>query len=312
MVDLVKCRWIDAVTWSWWPRHYKKLNIFVIVYLDDILIYTEDPGQPHIEAVRWVVDQLRKYSLFTNLKKCCFYQDEFRFLGYVVSSKRVSMEAEQIEVVRKWPEPKSVRDIQVFLGFANFYWQFIQGFSKIAAPLTSMLKIAAPPERSISEEVGDGEGGDSVDSGSVEIAKKSGKLKGQKTSKSRKSSKSGKNSSKNGNSPNFGATESEPRFLTSEARSAFNRLWLAFTKAPILWYFDPECHIWIETDASGYAINGVLSQLVFGTSPDEVVTKVDLGEWHPVAFFSRNIIPAKTQYKTHDDELLAIVRAFKM
>ena len=50
------------------------------------------------------------------------------------------MEAERIEVVKEWPEPKSVRDIQVFLGFANFYRRFIQGFNKIVAPLTSMLK----------------------------------------------------------------------------------------------------------------------------------------------------------------------------
>ena len=89
----------------------KKLDIFVIVYLDDILIYTEDPRQPHVEAVRWVLDQLRKHSLFANLKKCRFHQDEVRFLGYVVSSKGISMEAERIEVVKDWPEPKSVRDI---------------------------------------------------------------------------------------------------------------------------------------------------------------------------------------------------------
>ena len=99
----------------------EKLDIFVIVYLDDILIYTEDLGQPHIEAVRWVLDQLRKYLLFANLKKCHFYQDEVRFLGYVVSFKGINIEAKRIEVVRKWPEPKSVRDIQVFLDFANFY-----------------------------------------------------------------------------------------------------------------------------------------------------------------------------------------------
>ena len=99
----------------------EKLDVFVIVYLDDILIYTEDPGQPHVDAVRWVLDQLRKYSLFANLKKCRFHQDEIRFLGYVVSSKGISMEAERIKVVKEWLEPKSVWDIQVFLGFANFY-----------------------------------------------------------------------------------------------------------------------------------------------------------------------------------------------
>ena len=51
----------------------EKLDIFVIIYLDDILIYTEDPGPPHIKAVRWVLDQLRKYLLFANLKKYCFH-----------------------------------------------------------------------------------------------------------------------------------------------------------------------------------------------------------------------------------------------
>ena len=72
----------------------KKLHVFVIVYLDDILIYTEAPGQPYVETVRWVLDQIRQYFFFTNLKKCCFHQDEFCFLGYVVSSKGISIEVE--------------------------------------------------------------------------------------------------------------------------------------------------------------------------------------------------------------------------
>ena len=99
----------------------EKLDIFIIVYLDDILIYTKDPGQLHVEAVHWVLDQLRKYLLFANLKQCCFYQDNVCFLGYIVSSKGISMEAEKIKVVKKWPEPKSIRDIQNFLDFTNFY-----------------------------------------------------------------------------------------------------------------------------------------------------------------------------------------------
>ena len=103
----------------------EKFDIFVIVYLDNILIYTKDPGQPHVEAVCWVLDQLRKYFLFPNMKKCWFHPDKVHFLGYVVLSKGISMETERIEVVKDWPEPNSVRDIQVFLGFANFFWQFI-------------------------------------------------------------------------------------------------------------------------------------------------------------------------------------------
>ena len=72
------------------------MDIFIIVYLDDILIYTKDPGQPHVEAVFWVPDQLRKYLLFANLKKCCFYQDEICFLEYIILSKDINIEAEKI------------------------------------------------------------------------------------------------------------------------------------------------------------------------------------------------------------------------
>ena len=68
-------------------------------------------------------------------------------------------------------------------------------------------------------------------------------------SKSWNLAKLGKKLSKSRNSTNFDATEDKPKFLTPDARTAFNRLWLAFTKALILWHFDPECHIWIETDA---------------------------------------------------------------
>ena len=89
----------------------EKLDIFVVVYLDDILIYTEDPGQAHVEAVRWVLDQLRKHGLFANLKKCRFHQDEVRFLGFVVLSARIWMEEKKIVAVKTWPKPQSVRDI---------------------------------------------------------------------------------------------------------------------------------------------------------------------------------------------------------
>ena len=118
----------------------EKLDIFDIVYLNDIFIYTEDQGRGYVEAMRWVLDILRKNGLFANLKKCWFHKDEVQFLGYVVLSQGIRMEDERIEAVQNWPEPKSVRDIQVFIGLVNFYRQFIRGFSKIAAPLTSMLK----------------------------------------------------------------------------------------------------------------------------------------------------------------------------
>ena len=67
----------------------EKLDIFVIVYLDDIFIYIKDPGQAHIDAVLWVPDELRKNGFFANLKKCCFHKDKICFLGYVMSAQKV-------------------------------------------------------------------------------------------------------------------------------------------------------------------------------------------------------------------------------
>ena len=122
----------------------EKLDIFVIVYLDDILIYTDDDGDRYVAAIQWMLEQFRKFLLFANLKKCWFHQKEVQFLDYVVFSKSIRMEDKKIEAVKQWPEPQSIRDIQVFLRFANFYRQFIQGFSRIAVPLTSILKTAEP------------------------------------------------------------------------------------------------------------------------------------------------------------------------
>ena len=185
------------------------------------------------------------------------------------------MEDERVKAINQWPEPQSVQDNQVFLGFANFYRRFIQGFSRIAAPLTSMLETAEPKKG------GDGVGGDNragrdgidgngmddveVDGGEVEVDEV-GK-KGRKTSKSKKSS----------NSKTVGSD-----FLTPGAKLAFTKLRQAFLKALILHHFNPERHIQIETDASGYTIGGVLSQL----------TSDDSGRWHPVVFFSHKMIPA--------------------
>ena len=85
---------------------------------------------------------MKKNGLFANLKKCYFQKDKVRLLGYVVLALGVRIEDEKIEVVKNWPEAKFVRDIQVFLSFANFYCYFIQGFSRIAALLTSILRIS--------------------------------------------------------------------------------------------------------------------------------------------------------------------------
>ena len=223
----------------------------------------------------------------------------------MIALKGINIEAKRIEVIKDWLESKSVCNIQVFLGFVNFYWQFIQGFSRIAAPLTSMLKTTRSfdkpvPSRNYGSKSASNRNNDNrltsgkndsnskvnrfgVGRNDMKHAKKLGKLfkseksKSEKMSKSWNLAKSRKKLSKSGNSTNFDAMEVGPKFLTSNARTTFNRLWLAFTEASILWHFNPEYHIWIETNTSGYAIDEVLSQLTSGTNPNGVVTKTDFG-----------------------------------
>ena len=117
--------------------------------------------------------------------------------------------------MKNWPEPTSVRDIQVFIGFANFYRRFIQGFNRIAAPLTSMLKTTESSEESAPKtfRADDDEFVGGGGSRANEIVRNS----------SRKSMRV----------PNIGAT-GEPNFLTPDAKKAFNQLQLAFIKTPIL------------------------------------------------------------------------------
>ena len=107
----------------------------------------------------------------------------------------------------------------------------------------------------------------------------------------------------------------ESTFLIPGTKKAFNQLRQVFTKAPILRHFDSECHIQMETDASGYAIERVLSQLVYdhlisNYNTELNLTKSDLGQWHLIAYFFRKMISIKTWYETHDSKLLAIVKEF--
>ncbi len=205
----------------------EKLDIFVVMYLDDILIYTEDPGRPHVDGVRWVLEQLQKHGLYANLKKCQFHEDEVRFLGFVVSAQRIRIEEEKSEAVRDWPEPQSIRDIQMFLGFANFYRRFIKNFSRIAAPLTSML-------RTTNESIGDetqSTQAENQDVPSAACGASGGGVGGSfenlsTAAKSAKSKKSKLTKPKKSDLPkaNFARVNSGTDFLTPEAKKAFIHL----------------------------------------------------------------------------------------
>ena len=160
------------------------------------------------------------------------------------------------------------------------------------------------------------EGGDELIEKCEKLSKtrklsRSRKSKSEKMFKSRNLAKSGKKLSKSRNSTNSDTMEDGPKFLTPDTRTAFNYLRLAFTEASILWHFYPKCYIRIETNALDYTIGRVLSQRTSKTNLDEVVTKTNLDQWYPVAFFLRKMIPAETWYETYNGELLAIIEVFK-
>ena len=219
----------------------EKLDIFVIVYLDDIFIDTDNDEDSHITAIRWVLGQLRKYLLYTNLKKCRFHQEEVWFFGYIVSLKCIHIEDERIEVVKQWPEVQSVRDIQVFLRFANFYRRFILGFSQIAVPLTLMLKTS----RSIESLIELGKGGVGVGD-DIRAESDGSELDGSEVDGGKDGDKEvGKKVQKLFKSKNLSKFKKMVRsdFLIPKAKLVFEKLRQAFVKVPILYHFDSERHI---------------------------------------------------------------------
>jgi chromosomal replication initiation ATPase DnaA len=115
------------------------LNDFAVCYLDDILIYSDDPKQ-HIQQVRKVLQKLQDYGLYCKTSKCEFSVREVGFLGFIVSTEGVAIEPDRIAAFKDWSTPRSVRDIQVLISFTNFYQRFIQRYLKITAPITELLK----------------------------------------------------------------------------------------------------------------------------------------------------------------------------
>jgi hypothetical protein len=113
------------------------LDRFVVCYLDDILIYSKNIEE-HEEHVKMVLQKLREKGLYAKLEKCAFHQPKVEFLGYVISSEGLLMDPKKVQAVTEWALPKTVRDVQCFLGFANFYRIFIKNYSQVAAPLTRL------------------------------------------------------------------------------------------------------------------------------------------------------------------------------
>jgi len=111
----------------------------VVVYLDDILIYSESVEE-HERLVKEVLARLDRAGLGINLQKSTFHTDSVEFLGYGISPQGIHMIDRKIKKVKEWPVLRKVKDIQEFLGFANFYRRFIKRFSKVAYLLTELTR----------------------------------------------------------------------------------------------------------------------------------------------------------------------------
>ena len=116
-----------------------EMHEFVLVYLDDILVFSKSPEE-HAKHLRRVLLKLREHKLYIQSKKCSFYQTQIKFLGHEVSAKGISTDPSKIQAMVDFPRPPTLKALRSFLGMANFYRRFIPRFSHIAQPLTELQK----------------------------------------------------------------------------------------------------------------------------------------------------------------------------
>jgi hypothetical protein len=115
------------------------LDKFVIVFLDDVLIYSRTKKE-HEKHLRMVLQVLRENKLYSKLSKCIFYQNNIHYLGRIISADGIAVDPKNIEVIRGWPTPRNVTKVRSFMGLSSYYQIFIKGFSKISSPITSLKK----------------------------------------------------------------------------------------------------------------------------------------------------------------------------
>ena len=118
---------------------HKYLDKFVVVFIDDILIYSkteeEHKGHPKI-----ILQELRDHQIFAKFSKCDFFKDKIQYLGHVVTKEGISVDPEKIRAIKDWSVPKDVTDVRYFMEIIGYYRRFIEGFSSIENPITSFQK----------------------------------------------------------------------------------------------------------------------------------------------------------------------------
>ena len=204
------------------------MNKFCTAYLDDILIYSNSIKE-HQQHVQKVLAKLQEAGILADVDKCKFYVIETKYLGPMISTDGIKINSAKVDAIKQWDTPTCVQEIRLFIGFCNFYRQFIKNFSKIAGPLNTL-------------------------------------------------------------------TKKDTKFAwINKCEAAFQGLKQRVCKAPILIHFNlsKQCHV--KIDFFDYVSAGVLLQ------------KGKNGNLHLVAYFSKQMVPAKCNYEIYGKELLTII-----
>eukprot|EP00253_Pinus_taeda_P015024 PITA_15024 len=118
---------------------HQYLDRFVLIFIDNILIYSRTKEE-HQEHLRMVLQTLREHQLYAKFSKCDFLKEEIQYLGHVITKNGIVVDPEKIKSIMDWPIPKDVADIRSFMGLVGYYRRFMEGFSKVAFPITSLQK----------------------------------------------------------------------------------------------------------------------------------------------------------------------------
>jgi hypothetical protein len=115
------------------------LDKFVMVFIDDILVYSKS-NEEHEKHLCLIMEKLWEHKLYAKFSKCEFWLKEVAFIGHIVSKEGIAVDPSKVTVVIEWEPPKNVGEIHSFLCLAGYYQRFIENFSKIAKPMTELLK----------------------------------------------------------------------------------------------------------------------------------------------------------------------------
>ncbi|GJV28891.1 putative nucleotidyltransferase, ribonuclease H [Tanacetum coccineum] len=119
---------------------HEYLDRFVIVFIDDILVYSKT-REEHEDHLRIVLEILRQKKLYAKFSKCDFWLGQVAFWGHIVSADGITMDPAKVEVITKWPRPKTITKVGSFLGLTEYYRRFLKGFSLLALPLTKLMRV---------------------------------------------------------------------------------------------------------------------------------------------------------------------------